>query len=55
MYNVVETAFFLDSHESPGLQMADPGGRTPGKWHGVKVLGADAAVEARLRTVWPNP
>jgi hypothetical protein len=84
VYNIVETAFFLDSHESPGLQLADlcsyavwrlvefgdhtlanlidasfdrepPGGRNPGKWHGVKYLGHDPVVDARIRAVWPYP
>ena len=83
LYNLIETVFFLSSHESPGLQLADLASfavwrlvtanddsiasrigsiydreplasqRTPGKWHGVKYLGNDAAMRARLATVWP--
>jgi len=83
IYNLIETVFFLNSHESPGLQFADlysyavwrlvtagettlastladgfdrepqSSTRNPGKWHGVKYLGDDAALIARLKTVWP--
>lgn len=82
LHNLVETVFFLSSHESPGLQLADlasyavwrlvtandPGIAlnigpifdrepltsriSPGKWHGVKFLGNDPAIKARLQTVW---
>lgn len=85
VYNVIETALFLPSHESPGLQLADlcsyavwrlvehgddalaklladafdreplNSTRNPGKWHGVKYLGADAATQAALSSVWPEP
>ena len=83
LYNLIETVFFLDSKESPGLQFADlaayavwrlitandkqiaaaiaslfdrepMGSRiNPGKWHGVKFLGNDQAIRARLASVWP--
>jgi Protein of unknown function (DUF3800) len=82
LYNLIETVFFLDSHESPGLQLADLAayavwrlvdsndisiaGRifplfdrepttsriNPGKWHGVKYMGIDAGMRARLDAVW---
>ena len=82
LYNLIETVFFLPSHESPGLQLADLTSYAvwrlvnsnddsiakviaplfdreplasrlhPGKWHGVKYLGDDAAMRARLATVW---
>lgn len=82
IYNLVETVFFLGSHESPGLQIADlfsyavwrlvtagdthlaatladcfdrepmTSTRNPGKWHGIKYLGDEAVLGARLRTVW---
>jgi hypothetical protein len=25
----------------------------PGKWHGVKYLGSDVAIRARIAAVWP--
>jgi hypothetical protein len=82
IYNLVETVFFLGSHESPGLQLADlfsyavwrlvtagetqlavnladcfdreplTSARNPGKWHGVKCVGDEATLGARLKTVW---
>jgi hypothetical protein len=85
LYNLIETVFFLSSHESPGLQLADltsfaawrlvtagdaaiankvaiihdrepmTSQRTPGKWHGVKYMGNDPAIRARLDAVWPPP
>ena len=85
LYNLIETVFFLSSHESPGIQLADlasyavwrlvtandatiasqigiiydrepmTSARTPGKWHGVKYIGNDPAVRARLATIWPTP
>ncbi len=81
--NVIESVLFLESHESPGLQLADLCSyvlwrvvsasddklarelkycfdREPmtstgasGKWHGVKYLGTDVAVRARLAAIWP--
>ena len=84
IYHLVETVFFLSSHESPGLQLADLAAfaswrlvtandasiasriaaifdrepmvsqRTPGKWHGVKYIGADPVMKARLASVWPQ-
>jgi hypothetical protein len=83
LYNLIETVFFLESNESPGLQLADLAAYAlwrlvaanddsiatqirrqfdreplssrinPGKWHGVKFLGADTNVRARLQAVWP--
>lgn len=83
LYNLIETVFFLESHESPGLQFADLAAyalwrlvsandsriagliqplfdREPlgsrinaGKWHGVKYLGNDSAMKARIAAVWP--
>ena len=82
LYNLIETVFFLDSHESPGLQLADLASYAvwrlvnsndnsmarrifelfdrepmtsrinPGKWHGIKYMGVDAAICARLDAVW---
>jgi len=82
IHNLIETVFFLDSQESPGLQVADlccyavwrligsgdaslawpiracfdrespHASRNPGKWHGVKYLGSDPLVRARLASVW---
>lgn len=82
LYNLIETVFFLESHESPGLQLADLTSYAvwrlvnsndnsivsristlfdrepttsrihPGKWHGVKYIGADAAMRARLDAIW---
>jgi len=78
LYNLIETVFFLESSESPGLQFADLAAYalwrlvaanddriartvaplfdrepltsryTPGKWHGIKFLGNDPAIRARL-------
>jgi hypothetical protein len=83
LHNLVETVFFLSSHESPGLQLADLASYavwrlvnanddsiarriapifdrepllsriTPGKWHGVKYLGSDPTIKARIQAVWP--
>lgn len=83
LYNLIETIFFLDSDESPGLQFADLAAhalwrlvtanddriakaiqalfdrepltarRNPGKWHGIKYLGNDRALRARLASIWP--
>jgi hypothetical protein len=83
LYNLIETVFFLESHESPGLQFADLasyalwrlvaandnsiatlitnlfdreplGSRiNPGKWHGIKYLGNDAAMRARIAAIRP--
>lgn len=82
LYNLIETVFFLESHESPGLQLADLASYAvwrlvfsndnsivarigplfdrepiasrinPGKWHGVKYMGVDTAMRARLDAVW---
>ena len=82
LYNLIETDFFLDSHESPGLQLADLASYAvwrlvnsndtaiigkiaqlfdreptssrinPGKWHGVKYMGADAVMRAQVDAVW---
>lgn len=82
LYNLIETVFFLDSHESPGLQLADLASYAvwrlvtsndesivgsisqlfdreptssrinPGKWHGVKYLGVNAVMRARIDAVW---
>ena len=82
LYNLIETVFFLNSHESPGLQLADLAsyavwrlvnsndnsivGRifelfdrepttsriNPGKWHGVKYMGVDVTMRARLDAIW---
>jgi hypothetical protein len=84
LYNLIETVFFLDSAESPGLQLADlcayaawrlatandnqlaqflapcfdreplTARINPGKWHGVKYLGADAQVQRQISAVWPE-
>ena len=83
LYNLIETVFFLASHESPGLQFADLASHAvwrlvtandssiaslvrdlfdreplgsrinPGKWHGIKYLGNDPAMRARIAAVWP--
>jgi hypothetical protein len=83
IHNVIETVFFLESHDSPGLQLADltsyclwrlvtahddliakmiqplfdreslTSRINPGKWHGIKYLGNDAATRARITAVWP--
>ncbi len=82
IYNLVETVFFLPSHESPGLQIADlfsysvwrlvsagdsklaqpladcfdrepqNSARNPGKWHGVKYIGANPVDQERISLVW---
>ena len=82
LYNLIETVFFLNSHESPGLQLADlvaygawrlvtandagianiicplfdrepaTSRMNPGKWHGVKYLGNDPGMRARLNATW---
>lgn len=83
LYNLIETVFFLESDESPGLQFADLAAHAlwrlvtandnsiatliqplfdreplgsrinPGKWHGIKYLGNDPAMRARINALWP--
>ncbi len=82
LYNLIETVFFLNSNESPGLQLADLAAYSlwrlmtandqsiatgifdlfdrepmtarinPGKWHGVKYIGNDPAMRARIQAIW---